>query len=59
MSGFTFHDTRHTAATWVGRQVGRPNRLSFPQFCKAFGWRDPKMALRYVNPTAAELADLM
>lgn len=59
MSGFTFHASRHTAATWVGRQVGRPGRLSFPQFCKAFGWRNPKQALEYVNPTAAELADLL
>lgn len=59
LSGFTFHDARHTAATWVGRQVGKPGRLSFPQFCKAFGWRNPQQALEYVNPTAAELAELM
>lgn len=59
LSGFTFHDSRHTAATWVGRQVGRPGRLSFPEFCRAFGWRNPAQALQYVNPTAAELAEKM
>lgn len=47
---------RHTEATRIGRTVGQPGRLSFPEFCKVFGWRDPKHALIYVNPTAAELA---
>lgn len=59
LSGFTFHDARHTAATRIGRTVGQPGRLSFPQFCKTFGWKDPKHAMIYVNPTAAELADLL
>lgn len=59
LSGFTFHDGRHTAATWIGRTVGKPGKLSFPEFCKVGGWRDPKHALIYVNPTAAELADRM
>lgn len=57
LSGFTFHATRHTAATWIGRIVGRPGRLSFPEFCAMFGWRDPRNAMIYVNPTAQELAD--
>lgn len=56
LDGFRFHDTRHTAATRIGRTVGQPGRLSFPEFCKVFGWRDPKNAMIYVNPTAAELA---
>lgn len=59
LSGFTFHDSRHTAATRIGRTVGQPGKLSFPQFCKCFGWTDPKHALIYVNPTAAELAELL
>ena len=59
LSGFTFHDTRHTAATWIGATVGQPGKLSFPEFIKVFGWRDPKNALIYVNPTAASLAEKM
>jgi len=59
LDGFTFHDARHTAATRIGRTVGQPGRLSFPEFCKVFGWRDPKNALIYVNPSAADLAQRM
>jgi integrase len=59
LEGFTFHDLRHTAATRIGATVGKPGRLSFPQFCAVFGWRNPAQAMVYVNPTAAELADLM
>ncbi len=57
LSGFTFHDTRHTAATRIGATVGQPGKLSFPEFCAVFGWRDPKYALVYVNPTPADLSD--
>lgn len=57
LSGFTFHASRHTAATWIGATVGKPGRLSFPEFCRCFGWRDPKHALIYCNPSAAMLAD--
>jgi integrase len=57
LSGFTFHDTRHTAATRIGRTVGQPGKVTFPEFCKIFGWKDPKYALVYVNPTAASLAE--
>lgn len=56
LEGFTFHDSRHTAATRIGRTVGQVGRLSFPEFCRVFGWKDPKHALIYVNPTGAELA---
>lgn len=56
LSGFTFHDTRHTAATRIGATVGQPGRLSFPEFCKVFGWKDPKYALVYCNPSAESLA---
>lgn len=59
LEGFTFHDSRHTAATRIGRTVGQPGRLSFPEFCRVFGWRDPKNALIYVNPSAADLANRM
>lgn len=56
LEGFRFHDTRHTAATRIGATVGQPGKLSFPEFCKVFGWRDPKYALVYVNPSASSLA---
>jgi len=59
LAGFTFHDTRHNAATRIGAKVGRPGKLSFPQFCAVFGWADPKHALIYCNPRASELADLL
>ena len=36
--------------------VGQLGRLSFPEFCKCFGWRDPKYALVYCNPSAASLS---
>ncbi len=56
LEGFRFHDSRHTAATRIGATVGQPGKLSFPEFCKVFGWRNPKYALVYVNPSASSLA---
>lgn len=55
LSGFTFHDSRHTAATWIGR-AGKINVLDM---CKAFGWTDPKVAMVYYNPTASDMAKLL
>lgn len=52
LAGFTFHDARHTAATWIGSS----GRLSMLEMCKMFGWRDPKHALVYFNPGVAGLA---
>lgn len=54
-----FHDSRHTAATIVGARVGRATTLTFPEFCAAFGWRDPKYAMVYCNPDADRVADRM
>jgi integrase len=48
----TFHDSRHTAATWIGRS----GKWELLEMCRAFGWRDPKYALVYFNPTAEDLA---
>lgn len=48
----TFHDARHTAAT----RIGKAGRLTVLEFCAMFGWRDPRMAMVYFNPTATELA---
>lgn len=53
LSGFTFHDSRHVAATWLGRS----GRVEMLEMCKIFGWRDPKHALIYFNPSTADLAD--
>ena len=53
LEGFTWHDTRHTAAT----RIGRSGRWSVIELCKAFGWSDPKMAMIYFNPTGDDLAE--
>lgn len=53
LEGFTFHDSRHTAATWIGRS----GKLTLMEMCKAFGWKDPKHALIYFNPTGDDLSD--
>jgi len=53
LEGFTFHDARHTAATWIGSS----GQLELLEMCKMFGWRDPKHALIYFNPTVGDLAD--
>lgn len=50
LAGFTFHDARHTAATRMAQ------RLHVLDLCKAFGWTDPKRAMTYYNPRAAEIA---
>ena len=50
LEGFTFHDSRHTAATWAAR------KLDVLDLCKAFGWSNPKMAMIYYNPSAADIA---
>ena len=53
LEGFTFHDTRHTAATWMAKKV------DVLILCKIFGWTDPKMAMVYYNPKASDIADLL
>lgn len=53
LDGFTWHDTRHTAAT----RIGRSGKWSVIELCKAFGWSDPKMAMVYFNPTGDDLAN--
>lgn len=51
LSGFTFHDSRHYAATMLCRKV---DALTL---CKIFGWKNPKFALIYYNPTASDIAN--
>lgn len=52
LSGFTFHDSRHVAAT----RIGKSGRWSLPEMCIAFGWKNPKMAMTYINISASDLA---
>lgn len=55
LSGFTFHDSRHTSATWIGLS----GKLTLMQMTAMFGWTDPKMAMRYFNPKPEDIADLL
>lgn len=50
LAGFTFHDSRHTAATKLAQ------KLHVLDLCRMFGWTNPKMAMRYYNATAADIA---
>lgn len=50
LEGFTFHDSRRTAATWMARKVDAMT------LCRIFGWRDPRFALVYYAPAASDIA---
>lgn len=50
LEGFTFHDSRHTAATRLAQ------RLHVLDLCKMFGWTNTTRALVYYNPKATEIA---
>lgn len=59
LSGFTFHDTRHTAATWIAgrmRSNDVPAQQAVFDLCKMFGWSNVNQALVYYNPSAADIA---
>ena len=59
LAGFTFHDSRHTAATWISGQMkssGLPAQQAVFDLCKMFGWSNVNQALVYYNPSAAEIA---
>lgn len=53
LSGFTFHDSRHVAATILARKV------PIMPLCKMFGWKNTKHALIYYNPTNADLMRIL
>lgn len=55
LEGFTFHDARHTAATWMVKY----SKLNVLELCKIFGWTDPKMAMVYFQPTTKDLLEKM
>jgi integrase len=50
LEGFTWHDSRHTAATRLSRKV------DVLTLCKIFGWSNTKQALTYFNPSASDIA---
>jgi len=50
LSGFTFHDARHSAATRMAQ------KLHILDLCRAFGWSNINQAQGYYNPTAAQIA---
>lgn len=50
IQGVKFHDTRHTAATRLAQ------KLNVLDLCRMFGWKDPRHAMVYYNPSASELA---
>lgn len=59
LKGFTFHDARHTAATWISgrmRSAGIPAQQAVFDLCKMFGWARVDQALTYYNPSAADIA---
>lgn len=53
LDGFTFHDARHTAATWIGRS----GVIGLPELCRMFGWKNPAQAMVYFNARAADIAE--
>lgn len=51
-ANITFHDSRHEAASLMAKRIR--NALTL---CKIFGWKDPKQALTYYNPTNDEILE--
>ncbi|MEZ0246994.1 MAG: tyrosine-type recombinase/integrase [Methylophilaceae bacterium] len=49
IEGLKFHDLRHEAASRLAP------RMTVATLAKVMGWRSLQMAMRYYNPTAAEL----
>lgn len=50
---YTFHATRHTAAT----RIAQSGKLTPFELCNMFGWKDLKMSLRYINSSVTDIAD--
>jgi integrase len=54
IANFRFHDTRHQAISEMAKKI--PNAILL---AKATGHRDVNMLMRYTNPKASELADML
>ena len=52
LAGFTFHDARHTAAT----RLAMSRKVDVLELCRIMGWKNPKQAMTYFNPTASQIA---
>lgn len=52
LTGFTFHDARHTAAT----RLAMSRRVDVLELCRIMGWKNPKQAMVYFNATASQIA---
>lgn len=52
LAGFVFHDARHTAAT----RLAMSRKVEALELCRIMGWKNPKQAMVYFNPTASQLA---
>lgn len=50
LAGFTFHDSRHTAATHLAQ------RLHVLDLCRMFGWKGTSQAMTYYNASASSIA---
>lgn len=50
LAGFTFHDSRHTAATRIARSI------DILDLCKMFGWQKMDQALTYYNEKPGRIA---
>jgi integrase len=58
MEGFTFHDSRHTAATWIAKRLkstGVSAQQAVLDLCKIFGWSNINQALTYYNPKMSDI----
>ena len=59
LEGFTFHDSRHTAATHIAGRMksnGIPAQQAVFDFCRMFGWTKIDQALVYFNASASEIS---
>ncbi|QIM51580.1 tyrosine-type recombinase/integrase [Hydrogenophaga crocea] len=50
LSGFTFHDARHSAATRIAQ------KLHVLDLCRMFGWKRVDQAMTYYQPRASDVA---